>query len=547
VSVPTEVPFSGFSDSPLVAVSEASCPSSPFSELSRGELDVFSAIRLLDERGGKDDLERKREGVVYTPPELARAMVRLSNPRLGDAVLEPSSGRGVFVFSLAEHFLESGESPSACARILAETLRLCELDEAALLDLSRLWGAYWESKGVMDAPSPELRGGDALFGSSDGRSFDLVLGNPPYVRLQNLAPDYRARLRTRFSSCSRGNVDLYYAFVEFSLKSAVRTCLVIPNSWMATRSGAGLRRLILPSLSHLVDFGQRLVFAPVRAYASIVLLDSRLTQADPVLLGSELESAGAFGVVRSRGDSIFSGDRWHVAPPEADGAGESGRTLGSIARIHSGIATLADGTFRIRPDRVETNGAVIFRDPLSGRDLRVPEAFAPRLVKLTKISSSSAIADSDRILFPYAGGSLVSEAELRRLAPDLLDYLDLRRGVLERRDGGATEKHEAWYAYGRKQGLSPLPSGALLGLAGMSRDGLSPFRIDASETPRFLFTSGFVLSPLPGVDVEELERALSDRRLWEWLVIHGKEWASREGCYRSYGARLLASAPLFAK
>lgn len=515
-------------------------------ELAAGRLDPYSAVRALDEASALDELGRKASGVVYTPARIAKAMAELAAPGPDETLLEPSCGRGVFAFALAERELESGSTPAQAAESLARRLCMAELDPQALEDFKLLWRAWWASKGLDDAPIPETVQGDTLFGPLRGRSFDLCIGNPPYVRFQNLPADYRAKLQAAFASAAVGNVDLYYAFCEFALRRAKRCCLIVPNSWMSTKSGSALRALLRPRLDLLADFGDELVFAPVRAYACIL----RCSEAAPesILLSEGLPERPADFALWRREPSdthLLSGPRWRVSGAPA-GALAQTPTLGSLAKIHSGIATLADSAFKIRQKRLE-KGRVIFDAPDGSREMSVPAEFAPRLVKLTKAKSAADLQGDERILFPYAAdGKLVPEKTLEKTAPDLLEALRASKARLAARDGGRSDKHEAWYAYGRRQGLGPLPQGTLVALSGMSRDKIEPFAFDSASAGKFLFTSGFVLAPLPGASAERLLQALRDPRLWVWMLEHGKEWASAgPEAYRSYGARLLASAPAF--
>src|SRR6266487_2043251 len=47
--------------------------------------------------------------------------------------------------------------------------------------------------------------------------FDLMLGNPPYIRIQTLkkdSPELAEFYKQRYHSASKGNFDLYVCFVE---------------------------------------------------------------------------------------------------------------------------------------------------------------------------------------------------------------------------------------------------------------------------------------------------------------------------------------------
>ena len=51
--------------------------------------------------------------------------------------------------------------------------------------------------------------------------FDLVIGNPPYIRIQTLTksdPKLAAYYKQRYQSAVKGNYDLYVCFVERGLE-----------------------------------------------------------------------------------------------------------------------------------------------------------------------------------------------------------------------------------------------------------------------------------------------------------------------------------------
>ena len=109
------------------------------------------------------------------------------------------------------------------------------------------------------------------FGAAHGRGgFDLIIGNPPWVRLHNIPPAARAALRARYAvyrdaawehgagsgHAGRGfsaQVDLAALFVERSIELASATgsvALLLPAKLWRSLSGAGVRRL-LANRTHL--------------------------------------------------------------------------------------------------------------------------------------------------------------------------------------------------------------------------------------------------------------------------------------------------------
>ena len=504
-------------------------------------LDPFERIAELDENSSHSSADRKKQGITYTPPAVARAMVDMLALREYETVFEPSCGRGVFVFALVQYWLGLGKSLAWIDQWAQEHLFACDLDEKAVKDLQQLWLDYFLDNGH-EAQPLNAYSEDGLFGALSTRKFDAIVGNPPYVRIQNLDEATRGKIRGKYRSCQKGNVDLYYAFMEDALSRADRVCLITPNSWMSNDSAKFLRQLILPRLSEVVDFGTRLIFSPVRAYTAIVLC--QLNPGSTIRVRGNLPNEGGDDLHIPRTDLRWAEERF---TPLIQSRNNTGLTLGDRFEVLSGIATLADKSFILPSPRIGSDGNIFQTDPLDhGYEVRVPEEYAPRLIKITKPGKLD--KTGARILYPYTSkGTIQSEAILHQKAPGLLDWLERRREILDGRDNGKTQGYEAWYAYGRKQGLWQAQDDEnLLLLPLMGNGALNPIQISTGDIGPFLFTSGFVIRPKPGQGPDTLEmlaQYLRSAQAWEFVQQEGKAWAGK-GDYRTLGARALRRMPL---
>lgn len=118
---------------------------------------------------------------------------------------------------------------------------------------------------------------------SDG--FDCVIGNPPYVKLQNFrkvqgsAAEYLVKARRHdgsplYASAQSGNFDLYLLFIEKGvelLKPEGRMGYIAPNVWMMNEYGQGLRAFIKDNctLDRWVDFKSFQVFNEAITYTAL--------------------------------------------------------------------------------------------------------------------------------------------------------------------------------------------------------------------------------------------------------------------------------------
>lgn len=111
---------------------------------------------------------------------------------------------------------------------------------------------------------------------------DIVLGNPPYVKLQNLMkvdPDVVAYLSAQrgddtYASAQTGNLDLYLPFIEKGLRLLApggRMAYIAPNLWPLNEYGEGLRRLVYRGrhLDRWLDFKAHQIFEDVITYTAL--------------------------------------------------------------------------------------------------------------------------------------------------------------------------------------------------------------------------------------------------------------------------------------
>lgn len=112
--------------------------------------------------------------------------------------------------------------------------------------------------------------------------FDAVLGNPPYVKMQNMMgmdADTMAYLRAprgdvTFRSAQTGNTDLYLPFIEQGLRLLApggRMAFIAPNLWPLNDYGEGLRRLVRDrrQLERWLDFRSHQIFSDVTIYTAL--------------------------------------------------------------------------------------------------------------------------------------------------------------------------------------------------------------------------------------------------------------------------------------
>lgn len=105
----------------------------------------------------------------------------------------------------------------------------------------------------------------------DKGGFDLVIGNPPYLRVQGIDKDSSQQYKKVFNSAT-GSYDLYVLFVEKGLELLSKNGIlnyIIPHKWINASFGKGLREITKSKVSSFISFGAYQVFN-ASTYTSLV-------------------------------------------------------------------------------------------------------------------------------------------------------------------------------------------------------------------------------------------------------------------------------------
>ena len=452
--------------------------------------------------GERPRARRRAQGAYFTPAPLVDLVVREAlaarlarrppvwrddgSPEL--VVLDPAAGDGRFLAAaaalLAEQAARRGfDAAAARAAIVGRCLVGIERDPefAALararLDASGGRAAIHCAEALLSPVARELAG-----------AADVVVGNPPYLRSirLGLADDrLRQALRGRYAATSRGEWDLYAAFLEQSLEWTApdgEVALVVPSRWLTARCGALLRAKLAAarSVRALVLFGAEQIFPGATTYASVAFLCR--ARCDRVLVAHRRGDAWQVGQVPA---GELGGAPWRLSVGRRRALVErlagSGPALAQVARVAKGAGTNADPVFVLAPHTARQVEAALVRPCLRGRDV---EPFGG--------------GQAARVLVPYTrDGRLIEPDELGRRYPRAAAYLAGHRGALERRERGRF-RGPSFYCFGRPQNMAWLSAAApKLVVPDVARGG----RALIDRRAAMVLDSAYAIRPLHGAGV----------------------------------------------
>lgn len=261
---------------------------------------------------------RERNGVVYTKRWVVDLMLDLAgytpDRDLHELVIvEPSAGDGSFVIAIVERLIASCNRIGTNIEQAVGAIAAYELDPRSVADCQVAVAALLERHGTsVEAAAQLVRRwitvADYLLDRIDSGEVDIVIGNPPYIRLEDVPVEKATQYRRRYGTMI-GRADLYVGFYEAALnqlKLGGVAAFVCADRWMLNQYGAQLRRMITSrfAVDTVIELHKADAFqSDVSAYPAITVIRAGaqhevvVARAGPTV--STLGSAGIRAVLRS--------------------------------------------------------------------------------------------------------------------------------------------------------------------------------------------------------------------------------------------------------
>lgn len=231
--------------------------------------------------------ERKKYGQFFTSKETAMYMAGLFDIDVEKeeiSVLDAGAGSGILSCALVEVlqnrtnikkvYLTCYETDSNIMEILKNNLKYVQRNSKIMLDYEIITENYITSQ--------YLDFNEMIGGNANPKKFDIVIGNPPYMKIPKDAPE-----ATAMSTVCYGAPNLYFLFATmglFNLKQNGEMVYIIPRSWT---SGAYFKRfreyfLTESKLVHIHLFVSRnKVFDKEDVLQETIIIKVKKTQEQP--------------------------------------------------------------------------------------------------------------------------------------------------------------------------------------------------------------------------------------------------------------------------
>jgi methylase of polypeptide subunit release factors len=441
--------------------------------------------------------DRKFNGAFFTPTYIVDFIIKEVKPSENAKNLDPSCGCGAFLIGIAEYYKENYNK--SIKQTIKENIFGSDILDYNIHRAKLILTVFALQNGEsIDENDFNLYTQDSLKANWT-IEFDNVVGNPPYVKFQDLSDDNRKYLAKNWITADNGSFNLYFAFFELGYKllnSNGKLGFITPNNYFTSLAGVSIRKYLQQKkcVTRIIDFSHNKVF-DAQTYTALTFLNKQENEAlsfDRIKEGYKPED---FLPIANGSPNYFKNldyKKWRLLKTDEQKNIKRietiGTPIGKMFDICVGIATLKDDVFFV-DGSVEENGYFIKRNE-SGI-FEIEKEITKSVYKISNFKSQKEIeSNTKRIICPYIIGkgtaTPISEEQFKVKYPKCYAYLLSEKESLLARDKGKVT-YEPFFVWGRTQGLSKL-----------GKKILSP---TFSQFPRFLkvdeedafFTNGYGL------------------------------------------------------
>ena len=406
--------------------------------------------------------DRKINGAFFTPKNIVHKIIEEVEPKINDKCSDISCGCGAFLLGLIRYYKNTFNKPIKLSvkenifgyDILKYNIRRAQI----LISIFAL-----EENEILEEDDFNLETVDSLKKEWNSK-FEIIVGNPPYVKFQDMNNELRNYLLKQFQTIEKGTYNLYFAFFEKGyqlLSDKGRLGYITPNNYFTSLSGETLRSFFSKNkaIYKIIDFNSTKVF-DVLTYTCLTFINKTTNSKikfnkhfkqpfDSFVqnISSGLSSVNYSDLLDKKWRLLLDDDQANIKKIE-----NIGEKIGSLFTINVGIATLRDDLYYI--DGNDDGGHYkIYKN----QKFYIDDDLVKSIYKISDFKNQNDCnSNSRKIIFPYIVKSnksvLIPENILNKKYPKTFIYFEKIKKKLKER----TKKKDLnpYYQYGRSQGLN---------------------------------------------------------------------------------------------
>ena len=502
-----------------------------------GRIDLEQLVRLFEFVISPSD--KIVNGAIYTPKDIRNAIVdhclgHFNSEQLRHVrVCDIACGCGGFLMDVAEYI--HVKTQKTFRDIFQDNIYGIDIQGYSVERTKILLSLLALSYGEDDDFKFNLMQADTLDFCSDNwnqefSSFDVIVGNPPYVCSRNVSKETKQKM-LKYEVSQSGHPDLYIPFFQIAyamLADGGKLGYITMNSFIRSVNGRSLRQYFSSNKVNIsiVDFRGHQVFKKKSTYTCLFFLDkgNHAEGIQYVANGNgSLEQPFIFSFIPYT--SLDDRKGWSLNDnSEAERIEIVGTPIGKYCSYRHGIATLSNKTYIFKAVLEDSNYYYLVND---GVKYPIEKEICRDIVNSNKLNSKIDF-DSivEKVIYPYyrcQDGKLcvIEEERMLKDFPYAYKYLLSQKEALNKRDKGNTLGYPTWYAYGRTQSLQ-MPRYKLF----FPKFANNSIRCVLRDAPELLLYNGIAFVNDSKEKLLIIQKVIESNVFWKYITKNGKPYSS---------------------
>jgi len=408
--------------------------------------------------------DRKLNGAFFTPDYIIDFIINEVKPQLNDKNLDPSCGCGAFLIGLTDYYRKTFDK--SIKSIVKENIFGSDVLAYNIHRTRLLLTIYaLQHNEILEESEFNLFTQDSLKANWN-LHFDTVVGNPPYVKFQDLSDENREYLVKNWTTVEGGTFNLYFAFFELGyklLKPTGRLGFITPNNYFTSLSGEAMRRFFQQKkcVTRIIDFTHKKVF-DAQTYTALTFLNKQENEAIMFdRIKNDYTPQDFLPIANGSPNYLkdLNVKKWRLLKTDEQQNIKRIETIGTaISKLFDicvGIATLKDEVFFI-DGSIEKNS--YFIKTTDKGTFEIEKEITKPVYKISDFKTQEETEQNTRrIICPYMfkgkTATPIPEVEFKKRFPKCYAYLLTEKEALQNRDKGKVN-FEPFFVWGRTQGLA---------------------------------------------------------------------------------------------
>jgi type I restriction-modification system DNA methylase subunit len=296
--------------------------------------------------------------------------------------------------------------------------------------------------------------------------FDVVIGNPPYLRVQGLRENFEEESKFYEKSfiSATGRFDIYVLFIEMAhklIKKEGNVSFILPHKFLVSDFGEGIRKYLAENkaVKELIHFGSEMVFEDASTYTCILTIGNH----NENIHFKEIKPSQIFDPIPFDVSSYenLNGEKWNLKSEKAEKLfsklySNSLTVKDVFENISQGIVSVGDDIFLLKGS-VSGDKFIGYSEKIQEK-IELEAAIVKPLLKGEDVKKYLPLRNSYYCLYPHKeeNGKTIplKEKEFLNGFPQAYNYiLPFKEELIEKKIRYKTNP-TAWYSLHRSREMS---------------------------------------------------------------------------------------------